>query len=287
MIAGSSSPIEVPSRYAEVDAPARARLGVAVVGDQRIGHQRQRLVEQEQGQQVGGEGDAHRRRQREREADVEAGLVRLVVGAHVADRIDRVDDPQPRGDQREQHARAARPRRRAPGRAASRAATAAAARRRSTPGSSERRSANSSAAVASVTALAQIRASGRRATMQRGARPTRQRERGDAVSCAGRHRDRSEQQQSRRAAPRSTREARCRSRTRRTPPTSSQAGSSIDERRLARALRRLGVRRRGSRPPRRTARHRRPRCSEDATISERASHQLARLAARPAPDTTC
>ena len=83
--------------------PARDRLGVRLVGDQRIGRKRQDLVEDEEREQVLREGDAHRRPQRHRETDVEARLTRLVVAAHIADRIDRIDDPQRRGDEREQH----------------------------------------------------------------------------------------------------------------------------------------------------------------------------------------
>ena len=91
-------------QQAEIDAPAAARGVGAVMRDERVGDQRQQLVEDEQREQVAGERDAHRRRQREREADVKARLVHFAVAAHVADRVQRVDDPQARRDQREQHA---------------------------------------------------------------------------------------------------------------------------------------------------------------------------------------
>ena len=85
--------------------PARApRLLRAAVGDQRIGGKRQRLVEEEEGEHVAGEGDADGARQRRGEAGVVAGLVAFPVGADVADRIDRRHDPEERGDQREERA---------------------------------------------------------------------------------------------------------------------------------------------------------------------------------------
>ena len=84
--------------------PARMASSFRLVGDQRIGRERQRLVEQEQREQVLGERDPDRAAERHGEADVESRLARLVVGAHVADRVDRVDDPQRGGDEREQHA---------------------------------------------------------------------------------------------------------------------------------------------------------------------------------------
>ena len=83
--------------------PAADRLGVGLVGDERIGRKRQRLVEQEQREQVLGEGDADRAAQRHGEADIVGGLPRLVVAPHVADGIDRVHDPEPGGNQRKEH----------------------------------------------------------------------------------------------------------------------------------------------------------------------------------------
>ncbi len=71
--------------------------------DERIRGQREHLVEQEQRDQVARERDAHGRRQRDGEHDVEAGLVPLLVAPHVADRVQRIDDPQARGEGREQH----------------------------------------------------------------------------------------------------------------------------------------------------------------------------------------
>ena len=83
--------------------PAADRLGVGLVGDERIGRKRQRLVEQEQREQVLGERDADGAAQRHGEAHIVGGLPRLVVAAHVADGIDRVHDPERGGDQRKQH----------------------------------------------------------------------------------------------------------------------------------------------------------------------------------------
>ena len=67
-----NSTIDVPSsssrgRRGRRGSPRRRR-----VRHQRIGDERQHLVEQEQREQVGGEGDADRAAERQREADVEA-----------------------------------------------------------------------------------------------------------------------------------------------------------------------------------------------------------------------
>ena len=102
-IAGRNSTSEVPSSSSSRGA-RRASPPRRLVVDQRIGRERQRLVEQEQREQVLGEGDADGAAERDREADVEGGLARLGVGPHVADRIDRVHDPQRPSDQREQQA---------------------------------------------------------------------------------------------------------------------------------------------------------------------------------------
>ncbi len=91
-------------QQAEVDAPGAARLCAAAVGDQRVGGKRQHLVEDEQREHVGGQRDAHGAGDGDGEADVEARLVLLVVAAHVADRVERGDDPQQARHQREQHA---------------------------------------------------------------------------------------------------------------------------------------------------------------------------------------
>jgi hypothetical protein len=64
------------------------------VRHERIGRERQHLVEQEQCDQVSGERNTHRRRERYGEHHVEARLVLFVVAAHVADRVQGIDDPQ-------------------------------------------------------------------------------------------------------------------------------------------------------------------------------------------------
>ena len=87
----------------EVGPAGAPRLVGAAVSHQRIGGERQRLVEQEEREHVAGEGDADGAAERHREADVVAGPVALLVGADVADRIDRRRDPEERRDQREQH----------------------------------------------------------------------------------------------------------------------------------------------------------------------------------------
>ena len=126
-------------QQAEIDASAGARGVGACMRDERVGDERQHFVEHEQREQVGGTSDAHRRRDREREADVEARLLRLAVGAHVADRVDRVDDPQPGCDEREQHARAARRETRSRARASRRPVPAPVVRRRGRTAAAKRR----------------------------------------------------------------------------------------------------------------------------------------------------
>ena len=91
-------------QHQEIEAPGPLGLLVAAVGDQRIGDQRQHLVEKEGGEQVAGERKAHGGGDREREADVEDRLPLFAVRPHVADRIQRIDDPQARRDGREERA---------------------------------------------------------------------------------------------------------------------------------------------------------------------------------------
>ena len=87
----------------EIDPALVAGLVVALVRDQRIGRNSQDLVEQEQREEVARERDPHGRRDGDGKADVERRLPWLVVPAHIADGIDRIDDPQRRGDAGEQH----------------------------------------------------------------------------------------------------------------------------------------------------------------------------------------
>ena len=88
----------------EVDAAALLRLLRPVMGHQRIGRERQQLVEEEQREQVRCERHPHGPRERDGEEDVETRLVLLVVTSHVADRIDRRDDPKEAGQQTEEQA---------------------------------------------------------------------------------------------------------------------------------------------------------------------------------------
>ena len=88
----------------QVDARAALGRRVALVRHQRIGRERQDFVEDEQREQVARHRDAHRAAEGDGEADVEARLVALAVPAHVADGVERVDDPQAAGDHGEQGA---------------------------------------------------------------------------------------------------------------------------------------------------------------------------------------
>ncbi len=86
---------------AQIDPPGPARLGRAAMGDQRIGRQRQGLVEHQEGQKIAGERDAHGAGQRQREAGMEAALLGVAIGAQIADRIDCGRQPQAARDQGE------------------------------------------------------------------------------------------------------------------------------------------------------------------------------------------
>ncbi len=86
---------------AQVDPPGLPGLLRLVVGDQRERAQREDLVEREEREEVGAERDAQRPRDRDGEEEEEAGLVLLVVPAHVADRVERRDRPEEGGDERE------------------------------------------------------------------------------------------------------------------------------------------------------------------------------------------
>ncbi len=73
-----------------------------MVRHQRERAEREHLVEGEEREEVRRERHAHHRSYGHREEEVEPGLVLLVMAPHVADRIERRDDPQEGGDQREQ-----------------------------------------------------------------------------------------------------------------------------------------------------------------------------------------
>ena len=76
---------------------------VFVVIDQRVGDQTQHLVKDHQGEQVGRERPAHGGGERGGETGEKPGLGVLVQVPHVANGIDRRDDPQERGGSREHH----------------------------------------------------------------------------------------------------------------------------------------------------------------------------------------
>ena len=89
---------------AEINAATIARLVIALVRDEREGRQRQHFIEDEEREQVRRIGDADRRRDGDGEAHEEASLMLLVVPAHIADRIERINDPEPRRDHGEHRA---------------------------------------------------------------------------------------------------------------------------------------------------------------------------------------
>jgi len=73
------------------------------MGDQWVGGEGDGLIENEEREEIGGKCDAHGAGDGDSEADVEPGLVFLVVGAHVADRVQGRDYPQPRRHHGEEH----------------------------------------------------------------------------------------------------------------------------------------------------------------------------------------
>ena len=96
--------MEVPSRVPRYTRPARLASGVPAWVTSGYVDKRQRLVKDEQGDEVVRERDAHGGGDGDREAGVEPGLVLLVVRAHVADGVDGGDEPEESGHHREQHA---------------------------------------------------------------------------------------------------------------------------------------------------------------------------------------
>ncbi len=75
-----------------------------MVVDERIGHEAQNLVEDHQREQIGREGTPDGGGETGGEAGEEAGLRVLVQVPHVADGIDRCDDPKERGNGGKHHA---------------------------------------------------------------------------------------------------------------------------------------------------------------------------------------
>jgi hypothetical protein len=73
------------------------------LGDQRIGRQREHLVKQIEGQQVGRKGHADGRRNGDGKRGEIAGLRMLLERAHVADGIERGEEPEDRSDQGKEH----------------------------------------------------------------------------------------------------------------------------------------------------------------------------------------
>ena len=91
---GQQEGLGSPHQVDQVAPAAVPGFLVLLVVDQGIGDQAERLVEDDQGEQVGGEGPADGRRQADGETGEEAGLGVLLQAPHVADAVDRGDDPQ-------------------------------------------------------------------------------------------------------------------------------------------------------------------------------------------------
>ena len=89
----------------QVLPPRRERFGVTVVHDQGIRGQGQELVKHKEGQEVGRKRHAHRGRQGHGKTRAIAGLMRILAGPHIPDRIQRGEDPQPGREQRKEQAK--------------------------------------------------------------------------------------------------------------------------------------------------------------------------------------
>ena len=85
----------------KIDARSANRLGRALVGDQRVGGQRQHFVEDHEGKQVAGQRQADGSGDTEAEKTEEAASVRCVL--QVTDRINRGDQPEHGRQGDEQH----------------------------------------------------------------------------------------------------------------------------------------------------------------------------------------
>ena len=89
---------------AKINPPAIARFRVAIMRDQREGRKRQHFIEDEEREKVRRISNADGRRDRHRERHEEPGLMVFIMSAHIADRIDRVDQPKPRRNDGEHRA---------------------------------------------------------------------------------------------------------------------------------------------------------------------------------------
>ncbi|MNZ68572.1 hypothetical protein D3C78_868420 [compost metagenome] len=89
-------------RVGQVDGARPQRLGVAAMDHQGKGGQGQQLVEDEEGEQVGGHGDAHGGGDADAEEAEEAAAVRLAL--QVADGVQGGEQPENRRQGDEQHA---------------------------------------------------------------------------------------------------------------------------------------------------------------------------------------
>ena len=88
-------------KVTEIGATTLAGFLVLHVGDQRIGRDRQHLIEKVNREQVGREGHAHGGAKRNAKKGIETSLGVLVQPTHIAYGVKRGGDPQHRGNRRE------------------------------------------------------------------------------------------------------------------------------------------------------------------------------------------
>ena len=93
-----------PEKNAEIDPAGASRLVRTCMCNKGKGRYRQNFIEDEQGHHVAGERDADGRCDGDREEGVESRLVDLAMTSHVADGVDRRDNPQAAGEKGEHQA---------------------------------------------------------------------------------------------------------------------------------------------------------------------------------------
>ena len=77
----------------QIDARTAPRFRRAFVGHERISRERQQFIIDEEREEIGGECDAKRGGHRQREEHGKTRLMVFAIGAHIADRIERYENP--------------------------------------------------------------------------------------------------------------------------------------------------------------------------------------------------
>ena len=96
-------------KNAHIEAAGIARCAAFLVGNKREGRKGQDLVENEQHKKIARPGNRHRGMHRHRVESREPRLVLFMIATHIADRIERRQNPQARGDKSENSAKRRHP----------------------------------------------------------------------------------------------------------------------------------------------------------------------------------